>query len=225
MDNPSSNLSEEDLLKLVDSPISAFLLTGPQSSRKKRPKLEPEAEAEIGLVQRMASARKSFGKVMTTQELVQEMELRSKSALEDEIEEPPSNFITSNEVSESKETFLESQPESQSTPSLPLVRDLETVEDVLKQLPPIDVSKILAEIEAEMAEEEDFEMEGLIPAMPKPKTDTSPEALKELHDGSKECLNGNFDEEDGEFREWSEVVSKRSKDGQLLRVLPYCVID
>ena len=225
MDNPSSNLSEEDLLKLVDSPISAFLLTGPQSSRKKRPKLEPEAEAEIGLVQRMASARKSFGKVMTTQELVQEMELRSKSALEDEIKEPPSNFITSNEVSESKETFLESQPESQSTPSLPLVRDLETVEDVLRQLPPIDVSKILAEIEAEMAEEEDFEMEGLIPAMAKPKPDTSPEALKELHDGSKECLNGNFDEEDGEFREWSEVVSKRSKDGQLLRVLPYCVID
>jgi hypothetical protein len=225
MDNPSSNLSEEDLLKLVDSPISAFLLTGLQSCRKKRPKLEPEAEAEIGLVQRMASARKYFGKVMTTQELAQEMELRSKSALEDEIKEPPSNFITSNEVSESKETFLESQPESQSTPSLPLVRDLETVEDVLKQLPPIDVSKILAEIEAEMAEEEDFEMEGLIPAMPKPKTDTSPEALKELHDGSKECLNGNFDEEDGEFREWSEVVSKRSKDGQLLRVLPYCVID
>ena len=99
------------------------------------------------------------------------------------------------------------------------------MESILARLPPIDVPAVLAEIESQILEEDDdLDIEGLIPPLPKPEPDTGPEVLAELHDGQKESFNGNFNHE-GEFNEWFEVVSKRTKDDQLLYVLPYCVIE
>ena len=94
------------------------------------------------------------------------------------------------------------------------------------RLPPIDAPSILAEIEAEILEDDDddLEVEGLIPALPKPEPDTGPEVLAELHDGQRESVNGNFNHE-GNFNEWFEVVSRRTKDDELLYILPYCVIE
>jgi len=39
-----------------------------------------------------------------------------------------------------------------------------------------------------------------------------------------ENINGNYGH-DGEFKEWHEVVSKPSAEGDLLHILPYSVID
>ena len=116
----------------------------------------------------------------------------------------------------------------------------ESVEDVLAQLPPIDVATVLAEINSEMQEDEavveggledddedmDMDIEGLIPVKkPEPLSENVKEKLvQELHSGQHESVNGNFTH-DGAFKEWHEVVSKETLHGDLLYILPYSVID
>jgi len=105
----------------------------------------------------------------------------------------------------------------------------ETVEDVLAQLPPIDVATVLAEINSEMQDDDDdddVEIEGLIPVKkPEPLTESlNQELVQELHTGKHEGVNGNFTH-DGAFKEWHEVVSKETLHGDLLYILPYSVID
>ena len=208
-------------------------------TRSMRRKIRAKQEVQDGLMQRMASIRKSAGKVRTTQELVQELALRSASpSLSNNrttIVTTP-NQLNKETKSELMSRFLESQtdipsPATSPESTVPAASDgPETVDDVLSRLPPIDPVAVWAEIkaleeeEATFADDDEPEIEGLIPAMPKPAPDTGPEVLQELHDGQKESFNGNFNHE-GEFHEWFEVVSKRTKDDDLLFVLPYCVIE
>jgi len=214
-----------------------------RSGRRKVRAGRTKDEVQDGLMQRMASIRKSSGKVRTTQELVQEMALRSHSphtpltpvmnhrTTAAAIPATSPNHLNEETKTELMNRFLQSQSDVASPPSVPSsIPDArpsdgrETVENILAKLPPIDTEAILAEIEAEAVEDDDLEVEGLIPVMPKPKPDTGPEVLAELHDGQKESFNGNFNHE-GDFNEWFEVVSKRTKDDELLYVLPYCVIE
>lgn len=104
----------------------------------------------------------------------------------------------------------------------------ETVEDVMARLPPIDTAAILAEIELEaqreaQKEQEHQDIEGLIPVK-KPDVEVTDEMVNLLNDGHVESFNGNFGH-DGEFKEWHQVVSKPSAEGDLLHILPYSVID
>jgi hypothetical protein len=48
--------------------------------------------------------------------------------------------------------------------------------------------------------------------------------VDELHAGQHESVNGNFNH-DGAFKEWHEVVTKETVNGDLLYILPYSVID
>ena len=98
----------------------------------------------------------------------------------------------------------------------------ESVEDILAQLPPIDAAAILAEVETEAAEEEP-EVEGLIPAF-RPEVEVTEERIDGLNNGHLEHIGGIRDHS-GEFREWHEMVALESKDGELLHILPYSVID
>jgi len=100
----------------------------------------------------------------------------------------------------------------------------ETVEDIMARLPPIDAEAILAEMEQEaFQEEQDQDVEGLIPVK-RPDIEVTDDMVNLLNDGQKESFNGNFGH-NGEFREWHEVVSKPSAEGDLLHILPYSVID
>jgi hypothetical protein len=112
------------------------------------------------------------------------------------------------------------------TPEVPQDDGRETVEDILAQLPPIDVASIMAEINADMQEDVDEEIEGLIPVKKaEPLSDSVKAAMvDELHTGQHESVNGNFTH-DGAFKEWHEVVSKETFNGDLLYILPYSVID
>merc|ERR1711934_763615 len=67
----------------------------------------------------------------------------------------------------------------------PTPQAVETVEDLLAKLPPIDPSAVLEEWRQQEAEEED----------------------------------------EGEFKEWHQMTSLVFKDGELLHILPYSVID
>jgi len=101
----------------------------------------------------------------------------------------------------------------------------ETAEDVIARLPPIDTAAILAEMEQEVfneEEEEDEDIEGLIPV--KKQEIEITEEMVEKYNAQIENINGNFGF-DGEFKEWHEVVSKPSAEGDLLHILPYSVID
>ena len=136
----------------------------------------------------------------------------------------------------------------------------ESVEDILAQLPPIDVASVLAEINSEMQtenssnhddsgdnanghdtemESDQEEIEGLIPPVKNTrqrinssshnKKEQLSDGVKaamvdELHAGQHESVNGNFDH-DGAFKEWHEVVTKETVNGDLLYILPYSVID
>ena len=222
--------------RLPATPSDVSEISDTRSARRKNRTGKTKNEVQDGLMQRMASIRKSSGKVRTTQELVQEMALRSASPVlanhrVTSIPATSPNHLNEETKTELMNRFLQSQPSevpsppsAESTPIPEVSNGPETVEDILARLPPIDTAAVLAEIEAEIVEEDDLEVEGLIPVMPKPKPDTGPEVLHQLHEGRKESFNGNFDHE-GDFHEWFEVVSKRTKDDDLLYVLPYCVIE
>jgi len=101
----------------------------------------------------------------------------------------------------------------------------ECAEDVIARLPPIDRASILAEMEREISQEEEEEeqdIEGLIPVKKQEVEIT--EEMVEKYNKQIENINGNFGF-DGEFREWHEVVSKPTAEGDLLHILPYSVID
>lgn len=104
----------------------------------------------------------------------------------------------------------------------------ESVDEVLAQLPKIDSAAILAAINDDMdeVEEEAEDIEGLIPVKkPEPLDDEVTAAMvQELHSGQHESVNGNFSH-NGVFREWHQVVSKETTQGDLLFILPYSVID
>ena len=88
------------------------------------------------------------------------------------------------------------------------------------------------------SEDDEVEIEGLIPPIKKEerlnnnkssKKEHLSEGVKaamvqELHDGEHESVNGNFNH-NGTFKEWHEVVSKETVNGDLLYILPYSVID
>ena len=115
--------------------------------------------------------------------------------------------------------------------------------EVMSRLPVISSSEVLSELNNEREtseggddeEEEEgdgdgddgLEVEGLIPVKRKerqPQIEVTPELVGRLHDTHMENFNGNTDHS-GEFREWNEVVSKETTEGELLYVLPYSVIE
>ena len=72
-------------------------------------------------------------------------------------------------------------------------------------------------------EDEDEDVEGLIP-IKKPQVEVTDQLVDKLLDTPTENFNGNFDHQ-GNFKEWHEVVTKETKDGELLYVSPYSIID
>jgi len=99
---------------------------------------------------------------------------------------------------------------------------LTTVEDILATLPPIDAKAVWAEWEAN-AEDDDEDVEGLIPVF-KQEIEITKTLVNDLNDGQLEHLGGISDYQ-GNFKEWHELVSRETKDGDLLHILPYSVID
>ena len=98
----------------------------------------------------------------------------------------------------------------------------QSVEEVLAQLSPIDPAAVLAEW-ADQAEEEEEDIEGLIPVF-KPTQEITDGLIKDLNEGQLEHIGGVTDHA-GEFKEWHEVVSKESLGGELIHILPYSAID
>jgi len=116
-----------------------------------------------------------------------------------------------------------SSSEESSEPSrVPTPAPRESVEDILSQLPPIDTEKVLAELEQNMSEEEP-EIEGLIPAF-KPRTEVTSALVDDLNNGQLDHIGGIRDYQ-GDFKEWHQMASLPSKDGELLHILPYSLID
>lgn len=99
----------------------------------------------------------------------------------------------------------------------------DSVEELMASLPVINAEEVRASWEVEEEDEEMEDVEGLIPTK-RPGIEVTPELVEKLHDEPMENFNGNFDHA-GEFKEWHEVVTKESKGGELLYVLPYSIID
>lgn len=236
---------------------------GSNAMKKMTRKKQLEQEREHLLEQKLLTARRQASKVRTTQELVQELALRNSTANHLNKAKTSTPSIVNETKTELMNRFFDSQsngthhqdvlspplsdgPPSPSQPPLPTTStaQAETVDDILAQLPPIDVASILAEINTEMqseeneSEDDEVEIEGLIPPIKKEerlnnnkssKKEHLSEGVKaamvqELHDGEHESVNGNFNH-NGTFKEWHEVVSKETVNGDLLYILPYSVID
>ncbi|XP_054274076.1 uncharacterized protein LOC128994704 [Macrosteles quadrilineatus] len=95
-----------------------------------------------------------------------------------------------------------------------------TVEEILSRLPPLDPEAIQWD-----------ECQSPPSSPPPPCSVTEADVLR-LHTEQIECLNGCADHSglktskgDEGFSEWHEVVSRTSYNGELLHILPYCVID
>eukprot|EP00092_Neocalanus_flemingeri_P092392 GFUD01117277.1.p1 GENE.GFUD01117277.1~~GFUD01117277.1.p1 ORF type:complete len:550 (-),score=106.46 GFUD01117277.1:412-1917(-) len=197
------------------------------------------------LTKQMLQATRA-GKVRTTQELVNNLGIESRASLSPPVSsvtdlvpnenkselmdrffssqkvalsggsEPPSRPSTADEVSSSDLTSA--GPSRAPSPG----RGTDSVADILAQLPPIDVAAVLAEWQS-AEEEEEPELEGLLPVF-KHQQEVTPQLIDELNNGQLEHIGGIRDHS-GEFKEWHEMTSLESKDGELLHILPYSVID
>merc|ERR1712051_796955 len=157
-------------------------LQTPKVSRKKA----MEQEREHLLEQKVLSARRQASKVKTTQELVQELALRSSTPTGPVKTSSGSSHLVNETKTELMNRFFESQngngnnqhsdvlspPLSDGPPSPTLVKSgqnmaknatndsnnkVQSVEDILAQLPPIDTAAILAEINSEIMQNSDEE--------------------------------------------------------------------
>ena len=96
-----------------------------------------------------------------------------------------------------------------------------SVEDLMTKLPVIDPNVVLCEWLTE--NEGGEEVEGVIP-VGNNKVEVTQKSIEDLNNGQLEYIGGIKDHE-GEFREWHEMTSLLSKDGEVLHILPYCIID
>lgn len=241
-DNKTSN-------KIKTNSISDNLNQTRPKKSVKRP-VRPADTSNI-LNRQMLMATKA-GKVRTTQELVQNLGIESRATSvsptscvtdlvpnENKTELMNRFFSSQREVtvgeaaSVEQSTGDEGATSSEATPSVglsrnpsrvttPVVTGSDSVFDILSQLPPIDPVAVLAEWEAEQQEEEE-EAEGLIPVY-KERVEVTQQLIEDLNTGQLEHVGGITDHQ-GEFKEWHELVSLESKDGELLHILPYSVID
>jgi len=214
--------------------------------RRKPPPRAPKTDTGDILNQQMAKALQAGrGRVRTTQELVQNLGIDSRAA---SISPPNCRTVTDLVPKENQDQLMDrfflSQQEAgeHSRPSTaaseltigsseatsadpsrgPTPQAVETVEDLLAKLPPIDPSAVLEEWRQQEAEEEE-EVDGLIPVL-RPKTELTQQLIEDLNNGQLEHIGGIKDHE-GEFKEWHQMTSLVSKDGELLHILPYSVID
>jgi len=237
--------------KKVNSISDNHSLNRPKKSVK-RPSTKSDASNILN--RQMLMAHKA-GKVRTTQELVQNLGIESRAASvspnnhvtdlvpnenkaelmnrffssqrEPTLVETASADQTSGDEGSSSEAATPSAgPASRvATPAVPPEGGKDrgdSIDDILAKLPPIDPAAVLAEWEAENEDEEE-ETEGLIPVF-KPKQEITPRLIEDLSEGQLEHIGGIRDHQ-GEFKEWHELVSLKSKDGELLHILPYSVID
>lgn len=227
--------------------LKSAAVSSPRKNSKNARRARPQV-ASLGpdLKRQMLQAR--TGKVKTTQELIVNLGLESKVQTsptgcsvsdlvpKEDKSELMDRFFSSQHKSESEEGSepdLVSRPstaaeeasssEESSEPSrVPTPAPRESVEDILSQLPPIDSEKVLAELEQNMSEEEP-EIEGLIPAF-KPRTEVTSALVDDLNNGQLDHIGGIRDYQ-GDFKEWHQMASLPSKDGELLHILPYSLID
>jgi len=211
-------------------------------ARRSRP---APTNSHSNLTKQMLQAHRA-GKVRTTQELVNNLGIESRASLS-----PPVSSVTDLVPNENKselmDRFFSSQKVSLGDRSEPTSRpstadevsssDLtsagpsrapspgragDSVDDILALLPPIDVAAVLAEVQAAESEEEP-ELEGLLPVF-KPPVEVTTQLIDDLNNGQLEHIGGIRDHS-GVFKEWHEMTALESKDGELLHILPYSVID
>jgi len=230
------------------SSLKSATVGSPRKNNKATKKAKQQHPTKLGLDLKRQMLQARTGKVKTTQELIVNLGLESKvqtsSAAyhvsdlvpKEDKSELMDRFFSSQQKSESSECSdpdLVSRPstaageasssEESSEPSrYPTPTPRESVEDVLSQLPPIDSDKVLAELEQSLAEEEP-EIEGLIPAF-KPRTEVTSDLVNNLNNGQLDHIGGIRDYQ-GDFKEWHQMASLPSKDGELLHILPYSLID
>jgi len=214
--------------------------------RRKVPPRTPKTDTPDILNQQMAKALQAGrGRVRTTQELVQNLGIDSRAAsISPPNCRPVTDLVPKENQDQLMDRFFLSQQEAvdRSRPSTaaseltvgssevtsaepsrgPTPQAVETVEDLLAKLPPIDPSAVLEEWRQQEAEEEE-EVEGLIPVL-RPRTELTQQLIEDLNNGQLEHIGGIKDHE-GEFKEWHQMTSLVSKDGELLHILPYSVID
>ena len=177
-----------------------------QEPQPKRAKLEKLVNGD----RELSSGRQSPSK----EKLVQNLGIDSR-AQEQEAGEHSRPSMATSELTIASSEVTSADPSRGPTPQA-----VETVEDLLAKLPPIDPSAVLEEWRQHEAEEE---VDGLIPLM-RPKTELTQQLIKDLNNGQLEHIGGIRDHE-GEFKEWHQMTSLVSKDGEQLHILPYSVID
>jgi len=250
-DSRQSESSQDTIVskKKVNSQSDNHSQNRPKKSAKQRPSTKSEISNILN--RQMLMAHKA-GKVRTTQELVQNLGIESRgpsvspnnyvsdlvpnenkaelmnrffsSQREPTLVETASADQTSGDEGSSSEAATPSLgPSRVTTPAVPTEGDQErwdSIDEILSKLPPIDPAAVLAEWEAE---HQDEETDGLIPVF-KPKQEITQRLIEDLSEGQLEHIGGIRDYQ-GEFKEWHELVSLESKDGELLHILPYSVID
>lgn len=225
----------------------------PNLNRPRKARVTKSSERPDVLNKQMSVARRS-GKVRTTQELVQNLGMSGVGQAAPKLNQSVNNLVPDENKMELMNRFFHSQESGgreghelslegeisrpstatgatttvssySATPGVsraPSPSLATSVDDVLASLPPIDAKAVWAEWEANASDDEE-DVEGLIPIF-KQEIEITKTLVNDLNDGQLEYLGGISDYQ-GNFKEWHELASRETKDGDLLHILPYSVID
>merc|ERR1711971_529439 len=173
------------------------------------------------LNQQMAKALQAGrGRVRTTQELVQNLGIDSRAAsISPPNCRPVTDLVPKENQDQLMDRFFLSQQEAvdRSRPSTAASELTVGSSEVTSAEPSRGPTPQAVETE------EEEEVEGLIPVL-RPRTELTQQLIEDLNNGQLEHIGGIKDHE-GEFKEWHQMTSLVSKDGELLHILPYSVID
>ncbi|KAK9500739.1 hypothetical protein O3M35_001943 [Rhynocoris fuscipes] len=222
-----------------DCEIVNFTPSIKQKNRKKAPKDRTQKESTSDdIVKEKIALIARVPKVKTTQELLAGLQSRSSDTPENSVNNPVVDHDVVKNKTEHIARFLRSQadnvedidegksPHSTEIPSItgseaeaiPVIKEetqndtqpcLRTTEEILARLPPIDYDSIKWDETP----------------LPSPTTrEVTDEDVHRVLNEHIEGVNGNYDV-NGVFREWHEVVTRTSYNGELIHILPYVVID
>nr|XP_018896061.1 PREDICTED: mediator of RNA polymerase II transcription subunit 26 [Bemisia tabaci] len=149
--------------------------------------------------------------------LKKDQSLSSKYLSQEDIPSTPDKPSSPIIIDNDSPTIEKLEPPPEDPPPIPPPK-FNTVEEILSQLPPIDIDAISWD-------------ETPVPSPPASPVVTVDD-LERLHGECVEGLNGVWEHsappappQSETFREWQEMVHRRSYHNDLLRILPYTVID
>lgn len=213
-DSPSTSGLTTVVTESVPEPDPAL------PKKRSRKKANKKKLSEDDIVKEKLVAMSKTVRVKTTEELVADLKSRTEDRLMaststgmNSVKPSLSNNVRPDDATESK---AESSKDERLDPEARVERD---IAEIMSKLPPLNVDEINWE-----------SPEPSPPSSPQPVTEQDVDRYLDQHwDGVNGCATHSVPvastSEQDSFREWHEVVSRRTINDDMIHILPYSIVD